>query len=81
LKGFEEFCTVSVAPVANLLDVFPILRRLPDSVFPLRKYAKQLNKTEQEFYMGLYLEVKEKVLTGTSKVGSNGILLSIDRNS
>lgn len=67
-KGFEEFCRISVSPIANALDCFPILRHLPDAMIPIRKYAKSLHKDELELYMGLYNDSKRQVEEGVAKV-------------
>lgn len=52
---------------AALLDVFPILRNLPDWAVPLRRYAKQLHEKESELYIGHWLNVKKAIKNGTAK--------------
>jgi hypothetical protein len=53
--------------VAALLDLFPILRALPDFALPLRRYAKQLHEKESELYVGHWLNVKKAIKDGTAK--------------
>ncbi|KAL1865421.1 hypothetical protein VTK73DRAFT_5265 [Phialemonium thermophilum] len=65
--GFEEFCRVTGTQTAALLDVFPILRHLPDAVLPLRRYAKELHRKEYDLYIGHYLETKKKLKEGKAK--------------
>ncbi|KAL1798265.1 hypothetical protein ACET3X_002302 [Alternaria dauci] len=66
-SGFEKFSEVSGKTTAALLDLFPILRALPDWALPLRKYAKQLHEKERELYIGHWLNVKKAIKNGTSK--------------
>jgi hypothetical protein len=53
--------------VAALLDLFPILRALPDFALPLRRYARQLHEKESELYVGHWLNVKKAIKTGNAK--------------
>jgi cytochrome P450 len=66
--GFEKFCEVTGTTAAALLDLFPVLRSLPDAVLPMRKYAKELHVKERELYVGHWLNVKKAIKNGTSKV-------------
>lgn len=50
-----------------MLDVFPIIRRLPDVFLPMRRYAKKLHKEESRLYLGHYLETKKRLREGTAK--------------
>jgi len=52
---------------AKLVDLFPILRSLPDFALPLRKYAKELHEKESELYVGHWLNVKKAIKNGTAK--------------
>ena len=47
--------------------MFPVLRGLPDWALPLRRYAKELHKKENELYMGHWLNVKKGIKSGTAK--------------
>ncbi|KUJ09662.1 cytochrome P450 [Mollisia scopiformis] len=65
--GFEKFCEVTATTTAALLDLFPILKVLPDFMLPLRAYSKELHKRERELYVGHWMNVKEKIKTGVAK--------------
>jgi cytochrome P450 len=52
LQGFEKFSEVAGSQTAALLDVFPVLRRLPDWAMPLRTYAKKLHERESAIKNG-----------------------------
>lgn len=67
VQGFEKFSEVTGSQTAALLDVFPVLRKLPDWAVPLRKYAKKLHEKESELYMGHWLNVKKKIKDGSAK--------------
>ncbi|KAF1944974.1 cytochrome P450 [Clathrospora elynae] len=63
-SGFEKFSEIIGKQTAALLDVFPVLRVLPDFALPLRKYAKKLHERESELYIGHYLKVKKAIKSG-----------------
>ena len=50
------------------LDLFPVLRRLPDFLVPVRAWAKELHRKEKQLYMGHWMDVKKRILNGTAKV-------------
>ncbi|PQE33784.1 cytochrome P450 protein [Rutstroemia sp. NJR-2017a WRK4] len=66
-EGFEKFCKVTSTTTAALLDLFPVLRILPDFMLPLRAYAKELHEHERELYVGHWLNVKKAIKNGTAK--------------
>ncbi|KAF2202007.1 cytochrome P450 [Delitschia confertaspora ATCC 74209] len=66
-EGFEKFCEVSGTTIGALLDLFPVLRRLPDALLPIRKYAKRLHKEERELYVGHWMDVKRAIKGGSAK--------------
>ena len=68
--GFEKFCEVTGNGVAVLIDLFPILRNLPDFMLPMRAYCKGLHKKESDLYVGHWLNVKKAIKAGTAKVCS-----------
>ena len=68
LQGFEKFCEVTFTTTAAVLDLFPILKQLPDVMLPLRRYAKELHKREKELYVGHWMNVKKAIKNGTAKV-------------
>ncbi|KAJ3545430.1 hypothetical protein NM208_g2508 [Fusarium decemcellulare] len=66
-EGFEKFCEVTSTTTAAVLDLFPILKQLPDVMLPLRRYAKELHKHEKELYVGHWMNVKKAIKNGTAK--------------
>jgi hypothetical protein len=58
-QGFELFSALLSSSSAAVLDLFPVLRRLPDALLPLRRYAKELHEKEKELYVGHWLNVKK----------------------
>jgi hypothetical protein len=58
-KGFELFSALLSSSSAALLDLFPVLRKLPDFLLPLRRYAKELHEKEKELYVGHWLNAKK----------------------
>ncbi|KAF2828007.1 cytochrome P450 [Ophiobolus disseminans] len=65
--GFDKFSQLMGSEGAALLDLFPILRALPDFMLPLRRYAKKLHEKESELYVGHWLNVKKAIKNGTAK--------------
>ncbi|KAF2124375.1 cytochrome P450 [Dothidotthia symphoricarpi CBS 119687] len=65
--GFEKFSEVIGTQTAALLDLYPLLRALPDIVLPLRRYAKKLHEKESELYIGHWLNVKKAIKNGTAR--------------
>lgn len=59
---------MTATTTAALLDVFPILKVLPDFMLPLRVYSKKLHEKERELYVGHWLNVKKAIKAGTAKV-------------
>ncbi|KAK9421440.1 putative Cytochrome P450 [Seiridium unicorne] len=65
--GFERFGEVISDDSAALLDIFPVLRHLPDALLPMRRYAKELHKKEYSLYVGHYLDTKKRLKEGKAK--------------
>ncbi|KAI8932356.1 hypothetical protein NX059_010548 [Plenodomus lindquistii] len=63
-SGFENFSEAAGAQTAALLDLFPVLRSLPDAFLPLRRYAKKLHEKESELYVGHWLRIKNAIKSG-----------------
>ena len=53
--------------VAALLDVFPILRSLPDWILPIKRHAKRLHDEESKLYIGHWSDFKKASENGTAK--------------
>jgi len=66
-SGFQQFAEVTAKQMAATLDLFPVLRSLPDFLLPLRRYAKKLHKAESELYVGHWLRVKQSIKNGTAR--------------
>ncbi|KAI1363146.1 cytochrome P450 [Xylaria arbuscula] len=66
-QGFEKWSEIAGSQTAALLDVFPILRHLPDVFLPIKRYAKELHKKEYDLFVGHYLTAKKKMKEGKAK--------------
>ncbi|KAJ8128204.1 hypothetical protein O1611_g5430 [Lasiodiplodia mahajangana] len=67
IHGFEKWSEVAGSQTAAFLDVFPLLRHLPDIFLPFKRYAKKLYEKEYDLYIGQYLTAKRKLKEGKSK--------------
>ncbi|KAI0522073.1 cytochrome P450 [Xylaria bambusicola] len=67
IHGFEKWSEIAGSQSAALLDVFPILRHLPDFLLPAKKYARKLHEKEYDLFVGHYLTAKRKLKEGKSK--------------
>ncbi|EMD69700.1 hypothetical protein COCSADRAFT_76274 [Bipolaris sorokiniana ND90Pr] len=65
--GIEKFSQVHGKTSAALLDLYPVLRSLPDAVLSERRHAKQLHEKSSELFVGLWLDVKKAIKNGTAK--------------
>lgn len=66
-RAFAGFSDVMGSETAAFLDVFPILRYLPDALLPVRKHAKELHREEANLFVGHYRETKKKLREGKAK--------------
>ena len=64
----EKWSEVMRSSTAAFLDVFPLLRRLPDFMLPMQRYAKELHRKEKALYVGHWMDAKEKINKGTAMV-------------
>ncbi|KAG9603021.1 putative cytochrome P450, partial [Aureobasidium melanogenum] len=64
-EGFSEFVQINQTGTAALLDSFPLLRKLPDWLFPLQARAKEAFKKERKLYVGHWLTAKKTMKAGT----------------
>ncbi|KAI1353957.1 cytochrome P450 [Xylaria sp. FL0043] len=67
IHGFENWSELSGSQTAAFLDVFPILRHLPDMFLPAKRHASKLHKKEYDLYVGHYLTAKRKLKEGKAK--------------
>ncbi|KFH45656.1 Fumitremorgin C synthase-like protein [Hapsidospora chrysogenum ATCC 11550] len=65
--GFSEFAELNQTGMAALIDFFPFLRRIPESLSKTQKYAKELHKKEKALYMQHWLRAKKETQEGTIK--------------
>lgn len=66
--GMEKWSEMVASSTAAFLDVFPILRKLPDFMLPMRRYAQELHRQEKALYVGHWMATKQQILQGTAKV-------------
>jgi hypothetical protein len=74
-QGFEKFSEVNATTTAAVLELFPVMKHLPDALLPMRRYAKELHREEKELYVGHWLNVKKAIKNKTAKVSWNNPLL------
>lgn len=63
--GFSDFAEINQTGTAALIDFFPLLRHLPDSILKTQAKAKDLHKKEKALYLSHWLRAKEQILDGT----------------
>ena len=62
----EVFVELAQSGAAALLDVFPALRWLPDSLLSEQKRAREQHKQELKLFMSLWLKVKQAIKDGSA---------------
>lgn len=67
-QSFEAVMMAASNTGAAFLDLYPILRHLPDFLLPQRAHAKKLHEAEKKQYGGHWFTAKEKIENGTIKV-------------
>ncbi|KAH8886004.1 cytochrome P450 [Thozetella sp. PMI_491] len=65
--GFNQWSELVASQTAALLDLYPILRRLPNLLLPERQHAQGLFKEEKELYLEHWMAAKRKAENGTLK--------------
>ncbi|KAL1890728.1 hypothetical protein Sste5346_008053 [Sporothrix stenoceras] len=63
--GFSEFADLNQTGAAALLDAFPLLRNIPESLNPTRRLAKTLHAKEKALYLSHWLKAKDEISKGT----------------
>lgn len=66
--SFEEVIIAAQGTSAALLDLFPVLRRLPEICLRMKQRAKRLHEIEEKLYGGHWLRAKARIEQGTLKV-------------
>lgn len=61
---------LSSAPAAQLIDVFPWLRYLPEALLPIKRKAREHHEMERELFVGHWMTVKKKIQNGTANVSA-----------
>ncbi len=74
---FEEFSELATGITAALLDVFPILRLLPEFLLPEIKKAKALFIRTKSFLVTQLLDVKRRMKEGTALVSETDTIFHI----
>jgi hypothetical protein len=67
-KGFDQLSELLGGASAALLDLYPVLRSLPDALLPARRQAKQIHETEKVLYVGYWMNAKRAIENGTAMV-------------
>ncbi|KAL1646711.1 hypothetical protein SLS61_007787 [Didymella pomorum] len=65
--GFEKLSILLTTHTAAFLDLYPMLRNLPDLFLPLRRYAKRHHEEESKLYVGHWLDAKNRIERGISQ--------------
>jgi hypothetical protein len=64
LKGLEDLTALGTSPMAILLDCYPMLRRLPDFLLPLKRKADSVYRSTSSNYLFQYDSVKNNLKSG-----------------
>ena len=67
MKGFEKLSVLLTTHTAAFLDLYPMLRKLPDMFLSLRRYAKQHHEEESKLYVGHWLDAKDRIKKGIAQ--------------
>jgi hypothetical protein len=66
-KGFTQWSDLMAGePLTFLLDVYPIFRRLPDFMLPIRSYAKSLHNSQLNLFRRHWDAITDRVRHGTA---------------
>lgn len=66
-QNFGTFNEICSSTAAGLLDVFPVLRYLPQFMTPTKKRARQSHIKEKNFYVNGWMKTKQQIKDGTAK--------------
>lgn len=64
----DSWGDVSANGVAQLADLYPILRKLPSFLFPTVKRAQKIHEAGRELYTSKWLQAKNGCKDGTTPV-------------
>lgn len=64
----DEFVPAVGSSGSALLDLYPILRKLPDFMLPARRKAKVQHASERDLFLGHWTEFKQRINNKTAMV-------------
>ncbi|PYH46717.1 cytochrome P450 [Aspergillus saccharolyticus JOP 1030-1] len=64
---FDRNSEIITSKTAVLLDLFPILRSLPDFMLPVVQEARAVHRQERQLFRDHYLDAKRRLQDGTAK--------------
>ncbi|KAI1735255.1 cytochrome P450 [Xylaria scruposa] len=64
---FDRSSELIGSKTAAMLDLLPLLRRIPAFLLPVKREGQRIHRQERALYRQLYLDVKREVHDGTSK--------------
>ncbi|KAI1125555.1 cytochrome P450 [Nemania abortiva] len=65
--NFERLSELAGTQVAALLDLFPVLRKLPDFLLPSRKLGREVHERERALFMKHLLNARKQLNSGNAK--------------
>lgn len=81
LQNFEGWGKLVGGSSAQLLDLYPLLRKLPPWLVPGYSEAKRLSAAEGKLYLANWSASKSKIQDGTAHVSISGISLVFRQQS
>ncbi|KAI2618200.1 cytochrome P450 [Hypoxylon sp. NC1633] len=64
---FDHTSEMIASRTAALLDLLPVLRRLPEIVLPIKKESREIHQKELKLFRDYYLDAKRGLYAGTAK--------------
>ncbi|OQE43099.1 hypothetical protein PENCOP_c003G02909 [Penicillium coprophilum] len=64
---FDHSSEMITSPTATILDLFPMLRSLPEFMLPVVREGSKVHQREKRLFRGHYLETKRRLTDGTAK--------------
>ncbi|KAK7740018.1 hypothetical protein SLS62_011161 [Diatrype stigma] len=63
---FQFFSDAMASTIAGLLNLYPILRSLPDFLLPIRRKTREFHKVELALYMKHWVTARNQIKSGTA---------------
>lgn len=76
-KNVQEISRLTSS--AAMIDMFPLLKKLPDVMLPARVLARKHFKNEREFLVSVWRRAKEAIETGNANVSSRRALRDLNK--